>query len=457
MARVAVIGAGQAGTLMALGLHNKGHEVALYSDLTADEILDKTPPTGTAYIFGKSVDVERRNGIETFEDVAVPGNGIHLFFSPKIGTELIQVGATLGDATGYAVDVRLKSKQRMDQFEKDGGRLVIEKVTPESLDAIAAQNDLTVVSTGKAALAELFERDIERSVYKEPQRYLGMVIVTGIATDGTAFPHRLPGHTPVCFNFFGDSGEFFFVPYYHKTAGSSWNLVFEARPGGAFDIYREVSSGEEMLEKAKAIIREYAPWDWGTMKDMELVSDDDHPWLRGQFPPTVRKPLGRTESGRPVMALGDTAYAFDPVGGQGAGCGVRQAGHYIDAIESRGDQPFDESWITETAESFYTAHGKPTYDFNNVLLEPLDKVGVTVMKAAFGSQPVADQFFRNFDEPACYWPWLKDAGAAKEWIAASSGESSGQVVRRGTLRIIKGQLRQRLKGRHFTYTQDAGE
>lgn len=440
---------------MALGLHNKGHEVSLYSDLSADEILNNTPPTGTAYIFGKSVDVERRNGVETFEDVAVPGNGIHLFFSPKIGTELIHIGASLGDATGYAVDVRLKSKQRMDQFEKDGGRLVIESVTPHSLDGIAAQHDLTLVATGKAALAELFERDIERSVYQEPQRYLGMVIVTGIPTDGTAFPHRLPGLTPVCFNFFGDSGEFFFVPYYHKTAGPTWNLVFEARPGGKLDIYREVTSGEEMLEKAKTIIRDYAPWDWETMKDMELVSGDDRPWLRGQFPPTVRKSVGRTESGRPVMALGDTAYAFDPVGGQGAGSGVRQAGHYIDAIEARGDQPFDEAWMTETAESFHHAHGGPTYDFNNVLLEPLDATGVMVMKAAFGSQPIADQFFRNFDEPSDYFPWLIDKDAAKHWISETSKEPSGRVVRRGTMRIIRGQLRQKLRGRHFTYTEDA--
>ena len=452
MANVAVIGAGQAGTLMALGLHNKGHDVSLYSDLTADEILNETSPTGTAYIFGESVDVERRHGIETFEDVALPGNGIHLFFSPKIGTELIHFGASLEDATGYAVDVRLKSKQRMDQLENDGGRLMIEKVTPASLDGIASRHDLTIVATGKAALAELFERDIERSVYHEPQRYLAMVIVTGIPTDGTAFPHRLPGLTPVCFNFFGDAGEFFFVPYYHKSAGPCWNLVFEARPGQAFDIYREVTSGAEMLEKAKTIIREYAPWDWETMRDMELVADDDHPWLRGQFPPTIRKPLGRTETGRPVMALGDTAYAFDPVGGQGAGCGVRQAGHYIDAIEERGDGPFDEVWITETAESFYKAHGGPTYDFNNVLLEPLDKTGVMVMKAAFSSQAVADQFFRNFDEPSDYWPWLKDREAAKGWIAATAGEPSSRVVRRGTLRIIKGQLRQRLRGRHFPYS-----
>jgi len=451
MARVAIVGAGQAGTLMALGLMNRGHEVSLFSDRTADSILEETPPTGTAYIFGSSVAVEREPGVETFEDVALPGDGIHLFFSPKIGTELIHLPAELGEATGYAVDVRLKSKQRMDEFEVRGGNLVIETVTPARLDRIAAEHDLTFVATGKGDLATLFERDPVRSVYEAPQRYLGMLVAKGIATDGSAFPHRMPGHTPVAFNFFGDAGEFFWVPFYHKTAGRCWNLVLEARPGRRFDTFRDVSSAEEMAEAVKSIVRKYAPWDWETIRDMEPVDDDPLCWLRGQFPPTIRRPVAHTGSGHPVMALGDTAYAFDPVGGQGAGCGVRQVGRYVAAIEDHDGSPFGEAWMEETAEGFYEAHGGGAYRFNNVLLEPLDGVGVMVMKANFGSPACSEAFFRNFDHPTAYFPWLQEKEAAKRWIAATSGEPAGRVIRRGTLRIVRGQLRQEIRGRHFTY------
>ena len=84
MTSVAIIGAGQAGTLTAVGLMNAGYSVTLYSDRTADSILNDTAPSGTAYIFGDSVAVERKHGVETFEDVAVPAYGVHLFFHPKV-------------------------------------------------------------------------------------------------------------------------------------------------------------------------------------------------------------------------------------------------------------------------------------------------------------------------------------------------------------------------------------
>lgn len=457
MRRIAIVGAGQAGTLAGVGLATKGYEVTLYSDKSAQEILERTKPTGTAYIFADSVAVERKHGVETYEH-AVDGDGIHLYFSPKVGQELIQMGAPLGDASGRAVDVRLKSYDRLKQLESLGASVVIENVTAERLDEIAGENDLTLVAVGKADMASLFERDAERSVYDAPQRYLGMLIVKGIPTDGSAFPNRLPGYTPVGFNFFGDQGEFFWVPFHHPTAGDCWNLVFEARPGGKFDRYREVSSAEEMLEAALGIIRDFAPWDWETMKNMELADsspqEKENLWLRGQFPPTVRKPAGRTASGHLVMGLGDTSFAFDPVAGQGAGCGVRQAGYYIDAVIERGDDPFDEAWVNETFEGFYDHHGGWAYTFNNILLEPVDDTGQAVLVSAFANQAVADRFFRTFNRPKEYFPWLKDYPAAMDWITETAGIPGKKVRRQGMLKVVRGQLKQKLRGRHFVYDRD---
>jgi 2-polyprenyl-6-methoxyphenol hydroxylase-like FAD-dependent oxidoreductase len=455
MRRVAIVGAGQAGTLAAVGLATRGYEVTLYSDRSAAEILERTKPTGTAYIFGDSVEVERRMGVDTY-DHALDGDGIHLYFCPKVGTELIEMGATLDGATGRAVDVRLKSHDRMRQLEELGASVAVESVTPERLDEIAGANDLTLVSTGKADLASLFERDAERSVYDAPQRFLGMVVVKGIATDGTAFPNRLPGHTPVGFNFFGDVGEFFWVPFHAAGAGDCWNLVLEARPGKALDRYRDVSSAQEMVDAVKAIVRDFAPWDWQTMKAIEIASPSEAENLRlvAQFPPTVRRPVARTASGRPVMALGDTSFAFDPVGGQGAGCGVRQAGFTVDAIVERGDDPFDEAWMEETFEAFYDHHGGWAYRFNNVLLEPVDKTGRTVLMSAFADQNVADAFFRRFNRPRDYFPWLQEYPAAIDWLTETAGTSGKKVARRGLLKVARGQLRQKLRGRHFTYDED---
>jgi hypothetical protein len=454
MTSVAIIGAGQAGTLAAVGLMNAGYDVTLYSDRTAESILNDTAPTGTAFIFGDTVAVERKHGVETFEDVARPADGIHLYFNPKVGQELVQIRGELDEATGYAVDVRLKSASRMAQLEAGGARIVIEKVTPERLDGIAAEHELTIVATGKGDLAGLFERDAGRSVYDAPQRYLGMVIVKNIATDGTGFPNRLPGFTPVCFNFYGDIGEFFWVPFYHKTQGKCWNLVIEARTDSPLDTYRKVSSGEEMLERVRDIVRTYAPWDWETMKDMELVGDDAHPWLRGAFPPTVRKPVAHTASGRAIWGLGDSSFAFDPIGGQGAGCGARQAGYYADAIIERGDGPFDEDFMEKTYQGFYEWHGGSSYNFNNVLLEPLDSTGRFVLTSAFGDPKVSQRFFQGFNRPWELYPMLAQKDQAKAWVQEAAGGSWRTANAKGTVNIIKGQLRQKIKGRHFAYDDE---
>ncbi|MDQ1502227.1 MAG: hypothetical protein QOI86_5567, partial [Actinomycetota bacterium] len=385
MRRVAIVGAGQAGSLLAVGLRRQGYDVTLYSDRPALGMRDDVPPTGTAAIFAEAIEVERRLGVETYEDRFVPTDAVHLFFCPKIGTELVHFGAPLEEASAAAVDVRLKSYDRMVLLEQLGGKLVVQTVSLDDLDAIAADHDLTFVSTGKGGLADLFPRDGVRSVYDRPQRNLAMLVVRGIPTDGTAFPHRVPGHTPVCFNLFGGAGEMFWVPYLHKTEGRCWNIVFEPREGSPFDRFGETRSLEERFEMARRTVKEFTPWDWDTMKDMEPVPGDPFASVVGRVTPTVRAPAGTTRSGHLVMSLGDTSVAYDPVGGQGAGSGTRQAGYYCDAIVERADRAFDRQWIERTFEGFWSWHASGAYRFNNVLLEPLDATGIKVMKACFAS------------------------------------------------------------------------
>jgi hypothetical protein len=454
MRRIAIIGAGQAGTLAAVGLMKRGYEVTLYSDRSGDEILDRTAPTGTAFLFADAIDCERVNGCDTFEDVAARADSVHLFFLPKAGVELVQIWGLLREHAGYPIDVRLKSKRRMDQLEQGGARVVIRSVTPDALDDIAAQHDLTLVATGKGGLASVFERDPVRSVYDRPQRQLAMLIVRGVPTEGSPFPHRIPGHVPVGFNFYGDMGECFWTPYYHKTAGRCWCMLVEAKQGKGLHMFESVRSAEDLLGVFRALVKTHAPWDWPSMKDIELVPDDPLCWLTGSITPTVRKPLGHTSSKRPLMALGDTAYAFDPIGGQGAACGAKQAAFYIDAIAARGDAPFDAGWITATGEAFHERHGGPIYRFNNVLLEPLDDVGKLVVISAFGHPRMAEAFFQGFNRPPSYFPWLADRAAAKAFITKTTGQSWRRVYGRGLLKIARGQLRQKLRGRHFVYGED---
>lgn len=453
MRRIAIIGAGQAGTLAAVGLMKRGYEVTLYSDRTADDILHNTAPTGIAFMFAESVACERDNGCHAFDEEALDAEAIHLCFLPKSDVQLVHISGNLDQHTGRAVDLRLKSKLRMDQLEAGSAELVIQSITPEDLDDIAAAHDLTLVATGKGGLSNMFERDPERSVYDRPQRNLGMVIVRGIPTEGSPFPHRLPGKIPVCFNFYGDMGECFWTPFYHKTEGRCWSMLIEARPGSPIDRFDSVQSAEDMLDLCRHVIRTHAPWDWESMKDMELVADDPHCWRRGRITPTVRKSLGRTPSGHRIMSLGDTSYTFDPIAGQGAACGARQAAFYVDAIAERGEQAFDDEWITATGETFYEHFAGPTYRFNNVLLEPLDAVGKLVVISAFGDERIAREFFQRFNRPPTYFPWLQERDAARAFIKETTGLAWQRAFAKGMFKIARGQLRQKLQGRHFTYSE----
>lgn len=103
---------------------------------------------------------------------------------------------------GVAIDLRLQCHGWMGDFEARGGRLVIESVTPSRLDSIAADHELTVVATGKDALASLFERDPERSLHDRPARNAAMLIVKGAQMGFSGIPFL-----PIRFSIFTTLGD----------------------------------------------------------------------------------------------------------------------------------------------------------------------------------------------------------------------------------------------------------
>jgi hypothetical protein len=127
-----------------------------------------------------------------------------------------------------------------------------------------------------------------------------------------------------------------------------------------------------MLEAALGIIRDFAPWD--------LAEHQGHgarrPVAAGEGQPVAARavPADRAEARRPHRLRPsdhgprDTWFAFGPIAGQGAGCGARQAGFYVDAVLERGDTLFDETRINGTFEGFSNHYGGWADTFNNVLL-----------------------------------------------------------------------------------------
>lgn len=438
---IGIIGSGIIGLIAAHGLRRAGIDVTLYSDRTAEQWLHGSRPTGTAARFEMAQAYERELGLAHWDDVAPRGGGVFLTFCPTKHNQLIRL---LGRSARpfRAIDMRLQCHRWMNDLEERGGTVVVENVTLERLDAIAARHDLTIVAAGKGELARLFPRDAARSVYEAPKRKLAMVIATGrMSVDRCPF-------LPVKFEFLGTDGEIFFVPYHHRDHGPSWNIVVEAQPGSRIDRYDGVKSGEEALAITKDIIDELFPWSGAWARDMKLADPDG--WLIGSIAPTVRQPFATLPSGRVVAALGDTAITYDPVAAQGANSGVKQAHHLVDRVARHGDTPFDARWIRQTFDDFYEDHARWACAFNNLFLDPITAPAKEILIAQYGSngvagndsgrQRLADAFFENFNDPRLHTRAFLEMRAARALIEEKTGRSWLRSAIFGRAAVVRNQV-----------------
>jgi hypothetical protein len=398
--KIAIIGGGQSGLQLALGLLQKGYEVTVVSNRTPEQIR-KGRVTSSQFMFDDSLQNERDLGIGFWEKecpktegiaFAVPGpdGGRALFWESKL------------DHFGQSVDQRLKFAGWTEEFAKRGGKVIYEDAGVTELEKYASTNDLVIVAAGKGEVARLFGTDRDRSPYSTPMRALALTYVKGMVP-------RKP-FTAVAFNLIPGVGEYFVFPAL-TTSGACEIMVFEGVPGGSMDCWGDVKTPEQHLQRSKEILQKFLPWEAERCGQIELT--DENGVVAGRFAPTVRKPVCKLPSGKLALGMGDVVVLNDPITGQGSNTASKAATMYMTRILEQGDKPFDAAWMQQTFDSFWN-YAQWVVKWTNSLLTPPPPHILNLMGAATQVPALARKIANGFNNPPDYNPWWFDPAEAEK-------------------------------------------
>ncbi len=406
MAKITIVGGGQSGLQLGIGLVQGGYDVSIVSDRTPDEIRDGRV-TSSQCMFANALDHERALGVDFWDGECPPVEGIGVAVPhPELAGEKAIDWAARLERPAQSVDQRVKFPRWMEHFSSIGGELVFETAAVADLERYAAASDLLVVAAGKGDIVRLFERDAERSTFDAPMRALALTYVTGMTPR--------PEFSAVCFNLVPGVGEYFVFPAL-TTSGPCEIMVFEGVPGGPMDCWADVTSPAEHLARSMWILETFMPWEAERNRASELT--DANGVLAGRFPPTVRKPVGRLPSGAVALGMADAVLLNDPITGQGSNNAAKGAALYLQRILDRGEGPFDEAWMTDTFDELWNGYAEKVVTWTNALLTPPPPHVLNLLGAAGQFPAIASRFANGFDDPRDYFEWFMDPAKADAYLA----------------------------------------
>ncbi|GGP44300.1 styrene monooxygenase/indole monooxygenase family protein [Streptomyces abikoensis] len=405
MRRIAIVGAGQAGLQLALGLQAHAYDVTLVSARTAGEIRDGHV-LSTQAMFGPAQTIEREAGLNLWDDQVPAVHTIRATVIDPPGTLAAAVTGRL-DHPQRSVDQRVKLSGWLELFERRGGHVEYRSVDRAELAALARGHELTIVAAGRGGLSGIFPRDPERSPFDRPQRTLACLYLHGVA----APPE--PAETHVRVMMIPGVGEGLLQPAL-TTSGPCTILLWEAVPGGPLDCWQDRPGPRDNLERSLALMREFVPWEYELCAKAEPT--DATATLYGAVDPVVRHPVARLDGEVSVLGMGDTVVVNDPVTGQGSNSAARCADVYRRAILARGDRPFDDSWMRDTFEEFW-AYARHATAFTTAMLGPLPPHVARVLATATVRQEVADRFAEVYADPSGA-RWFLDPAEAGAYLDA---------------------------------------
>ncbi|MEV6399868.1 styrene monooxygenase/indole monooxygenase family protein [Streptomyces sp. NPDC051907] len=396
MRKILIVGAGQSGLQLALGLQSRGYEVTLMSNRTADEIRSGRVMS-TQCMFHTALQHERDLGIDFWASQAPRIEGLGVSVAGPESRVIDWVGRL--DGIAQSVDQRVKMAGWMETFAQRGGQLVVHGAAVSDLEFFARAYDLVLVSAGKGELVSMFGRDASRSPYAEPQRALAVSYVHGL---GPRPEH--PEFDAVRCNLVPGVGELFVMPTL-TTTGRADILFWEGIPGGPLDVFQGVKDPAEHLALTLELMEKFTPWEYARATKVELT--DAGGTLAGRYAPTVRNPIGRLPGGGLVLGVADVVVANDPITGQGSNSASKCAASYLDSIVEHGDGAFDEAWMQSTFDRYWATAQHVTKWTNAMLGVPPEHV-LGLIGAAGELPAVANRFANGFNDPSDFEEYFYD-------------------------------------------------
>ena len=404
MRRITIVGAGQAGLQLGMGLLQQGYHTRIITDKTPESVA-AGPILSTQCMFDSALATERQLGLNLWDKQCPAINQIQLTIaSPEQPEEKALEWRGQLDNSAYSVDQRVKFPVWMTLFQQLGGQLDIHSPKIEDLEKYAQDSDLVIIASGKGALAQHFPLNPSESPFQQPQRRLTLFYVRD--------PHNEPSCNTVSFNMLPGMGEYFVLPVL-TTTGPCRAVMFEAIPDSPMDCFDPKGSPHHQLAKAQGFVKQHIPWEYQRIQSVELT--DSQAIRIGQFTPQMRHPVALLPSGQPVLGLGDAVCLNDPITGQGSNNAAKAANIYLKRILSRGDQPFDPAWMEETFNAFWQEGQWVTQWTNNMLLPPPPFI-LDLMAAATKHPSLANRIANGFNQPEDLRPLFSDELAVKKYL-----------------------------------------
>jgi flavin reductase (DIM6/NTAB) family NADH-FMN oxidoreductase RutF/2-polyprenyl-6-methoxyphenol hydroxylase-like FAD-dependent oxidoreductase len=408
---IAIVGAGPAGSMLALGLLQEGHAVTLVSGRSADEIRSG-PVLSSQVTFESALDVEATMGVTALLPPAPPIGRMDYDVERLDGTRS-SFSVPL-DRPARSVDLRVKIPAVLAEVERLGGSVVVRNASTEDLEELARTHDLVVVSAGRGDLTALFEDDPSRSPYSSPQRSIALTYLHGVAP--------APEGPGLRYHAIEGVGEVFTCPA--VTADGPCDIyVLEAVTGGPLDRWADVGDPEEHLTRLRELLAGHFPTEAARLRD--AVVPDANAVLRGRFTPVVRRPVGTLPSGARVLGMADAVVLNDPLTSQGANTAIKSASFYLEAIAAH-EGPFDAAWMDQTFENFWRGWAHWATAWTNTWLQPAAPHQQRVVAAAAEHEGVAARIVAGFDDPLLFVPWWFDPTETDRFLAAQVADESAR-------------------------------